>query len=106
MANYRIPKSVSSELKLNKALYLTDLGVLITMLVLTIILNNVVHTSLTWFFYAFMALVAGILIIRPASNPKKRMYVAIYLSLRKRKETYCAIDYEVDESEELNNGDI
>ncbi|MEK4306887.1 MULTISPECIES: DUF5592 family protein [Oceanobacillus] len=106
MANYRIPKNVSSELKLNKALYLTDLGVLITVLVLTIILNNVVHESYTWFFYGFMVCVAGALIIRPASNPKKRMYVAIYLSLRKRKDTYCAIDYEIDESEELNDGNI
>ncbi|MYL22016.1 hypothetical protein GLW04_19260 [Halobacillus litoralis] len=102
MANYRIPKNVTSELKINKALYLTDLAILVGLLLLTFVLSNVVHSSFTWLFYGFMIIVAGLMIVRPATNPKKRMYEAIYLSLRRRKDTYVAIDYEVDETDENN----
>lgn len=102
MANYRIPKNVTSELKINKALYLTDLGILVGLLLFTFVLSNVVHSSFTWLFYGFMIIVAGLMIVRPATNPKKRMYEAIYLSLRRRKDTYTAIDYVVDESDENN----
>lgn len=102
MANYRIPKNVTSELKINKALYLTDLGILVALLLFTFVLSNVVHSSFTWMFYGFMVLVAGLTIVRPVTNPKKRMYQAIYFALRRRKDTYVAIDYQVDESDENN----
>ncbi|MYL43967.1 DUF5592 family protein [Virgibacillus salexigens] len=104
MANYRIPKNVTTELKINKALYLTDLILLIGLLLMAFVLGNVVHSSFTWLFYGFMAVVAGLLIIRPATNPKKRMYEAIYLSIRRRKDTYIPVDYETEEIQE-NEGD-
>lgn len=100
MAMYRIPQNVSSELKINKALYLTDLFLLMGLLLFTFVMSNVVHSSLILFFYGFMAIVAGLTIIRPATNPKKRIFEAIYFAIRRRKDTYTAIDYVVDEEEE------
>lgn len=100
MAMYRIPQNVSSELKINKALYLTDLGLLMGLLLFTFVMSNVVHSSLLLMFYVFMAIVAGLIIIRPATNPKKRIYEAIYFAIRRRKDTYTAIDYVVYEEEE------
>lgn len=99
MGNYRIPKNVTSELKINKALYLKDLMLLIGVLITTMMFQNIVHSSFRIAFYVFMIIVAGLLIIRPATNPKKRMYEAIFLALRRRKETYTAIDYEINESD-------
>lgn len=96
MANYRIPKEISSELKINKVLYLTDLAILIAALVFTFLVSRIVYQPFMWFFYAFMAVVAGLMIIRPASNPKKRMYQAIYLSIMKKNDVYSPIDYEQD----------
>jgi ABC-type iron transport system FetAB permease component len=112
MAHYRIPKHISSELKINKALYLTDLGLLVGLLLFTFVMSNIVHSSLTFLFYGFMAVVAGLMIIRPATNPKKRIYEAIYYAIRRRKDTYTAIDYIVDDTDEYpedgekNNGDL
>lgn len=107
MANYRIPKDVTSELKINKALYLTDLGILMGLLVLSMIFTNIVHSSLQIPFYIFMIIVAGLLIIRPATNPKKRMYEAIFYAIRRRKDTYTAIDNVVEEEQnEEKEGDL
>lgn len=107
MANYRIPKSIATELKINKALFLTDLLILVGLLLFTFvsIQSSLIHSSLTWVFGGFMVIVAGLMIIRPATNPKKRMYEAIYLSIRKRKDTYVPIDYDVDEDDDLEEGD-
>jgi len=95
MANYRIPKEVTVELKINKALYLTDLILLIGLLVLTMVLKSFIYTSLLIPFYIFMIILAFLCIIRPASNPKKRIYQAIYFAVVRRKDTYSPIDYSI-----------
>lgn len=100
MANYRIPKEISSELKINKALYLTDLFILLGTLLITYVMARIVYPPFQWFFYAFMGIVAVLMIIRPASNPKKRMYQAIYLAVLKKNDTYSPIDYIQDEESE------
>ncbi|WHY71269.1 DUF5592 family protein [Fictibacillus enclensis] len=92
MANYRIPKEITTELKINKALYLFDLLFMVALLVLAMVLGNVVHSSLKIPFYLFMGFIGIVLIIRPYTNPKKRMYQAIVIAFSRRKDTYCAID--------------
>lgn len=92
MANYRIPKEITTELKINKALYLFDLLFMVALLVLAMVLGNVVHSSLKIPFYVFMGFIGIVLIIRPYTNPKKRMYQAIVIAFSRRKDTYCAID--------------
>ena len=92
MANYRIPKEITTELKINKALYLFDLLFLVVLLVLAMVLGNVVYASLRIPFYIFMGIIGIASIIRPYTNPKKRMYQAIHIAFARRKDTYCAID--------------
>jgi hypothetical protein len=105
MANYRIPKEISTELKINKALYLFDLLFMVALLVLAMVLGNVVHDSLRIPFYIFMGIIGIVSIIRPFTNPKKRMYQAIFIAFSRKKDTYCAIDKPEDETErEINHG--
>lgn len=92
MANYRIPKEISTELKINKVLYLFDFLLLIGILLATNFLKGFVHSVLVIPFYIFMGLVAIILIWRPSTNPGKRMYEVLMITLYKKKNTYCAID--------------
>ncbi|MEH7000826.1 DUF5592 family protein [Priestia megaterium] len=92
MAHYNIPKEISSELKINKALYLFDLLLIAGILVFTLILNNLVHDSLKVPFYIFMGLIAVIMIWRPITNPKKRMYEVLIITLMRKRDTFCAID--------------
>ncbi|KMY52558.1 hypothetical protein AC623_20355 [Bacillus sp. FJAT-27231] len=94
MANYRIPKEISSELKINKVLFLFDLLFIIGLIVLTLIFNNFVHNDLRIAYYLFMAIVGIIMIWRPSTNPKKRMYEVLLITIMRKRNTYCAIDRE------------
>lgn len=98
MANYRIPKEISSELKINKALYLFDLLFIIGLLVSTMVFNNFVHDSLKIVYYIFMVIVGVIAIWRPVTNPQKRMYEVLYITIMHKKTTYSAIDTEPDQN--------
>jgi hypothetical protein len=96
MANYRIPKEISTELRINKVLYLIDFFLVMGLLLITIILKNFVHPVLILSFYLFMGIVGIILIWRPGTNPQKRMYEVLIITLVRKKSTYCAIDTEQD----------
>ncbi len=37
------------------------------------------------------------MIVRPSTNPKKRMYHAILFAILRKKDTYSSIDYEGEE---------
>ncbi|EJR93972.1 DUF5592 family protein [Bacillus mycoides] len=92
MRSYRIPKEISTELRINKVLYLIDFFLLIGLLVVTMILRNFVHDSFQLPFVIFMAAIAIIMIWRPSTNPQKRMYEVLIITLLRRKGAYCAID--------------
>lgn len=100
MRTYNIPKEISTELKINKALYLFDLMLLLILLVIGSSLSNIIHPSLKWWFVGFLIILGVFLIMRPISNPQKRMYQAVYLALIRNKETYKSIDYENTDGEE------
>lgn len=97
MRTYRIPKEISTELKINKALYLFDLMLLLSLLVFRMALSSIIHPSLSWWFTVFVIVLGIFLVVRPSSNPHKRMYQAIYLSIIRRKDTYKSIDFEKED---------
>lgn len=97
MAQYRIPKNITTEMRLYKWLYLTDLFVWIGLILFGWVMNAFVHESRTWLFYGFLVVVGGVIVIRPHTNPKKRMYEAVLMAVKRRKDTYTAIDYVVEE---------
>lgn len=96
MANYRIPKEIRTELKINKVLYLFDLLFIIGLVVFTMTTKSLVHPMLQIPFYIFMLIVGVLLIVRPSTNPQKRMFEVLFIMLARKRYTYCAIDQEQD----------
>ncbi|MBU3569204.1 DUF5592 family protein [Priestia aryabhattai] len=92
MENYNMPEEISTELKVNKSLYLFDLFFIIGLLMVTRMLRFFNHPILQIPFYIFMSIFGMLMIIRPSTNPKKRMYETLLLTLVRKKSTYCAID--------------
>ncbi|MFS0788844.1 DUF5592 family protein [Shouchella sp. 1P09AA] len=105
MAQYRIPKSITTEMRMYKHVYLTDLVFLIGLILFGWLMNSFVHDSRMWLFYGFLLFIGGVFLIRPNTNPKKRVYEALLIAIKRKKDTYVAIDYVVDDDEELNGGD-
>ncbi|MCP1451898.1 hypothetical protein J3D64_004995 [Priestia megaterium] len=56
MENYNIPKEISTELKINKSLYLFDLLFIIGLLMVTMMLHFFIHPTLHIPFYIFMGI--------------------------------------------------
>ena len=98
MRSYRIPSEISTELKINKMLYLFDLIFIIGLIVFRMIALPFVHQSLTIPFTIFLIVFGLFMIIRPTTNPQKRMFHAILYSVVRKKDSYSAIDYEGEEN--------
>ena len=100
MRSYRIPNEVSTELKINKFLYLFDLLFIISLIVIRQITIPFIHSRFSIYYTIFLALFGLFMIIRPSSNPQKRMYQTILYSLVRKKDNYSAIDYSINDTEE------
>ncbi|MFP7159473.1 DUF5592 family protein [Priestia aryabhattai] len=85
---------MSTKLKISKSLYLFDLLFIIGLLLVTMMLRFFIHPTLQIPFYIFMVILGLLMIVRSSTNPKKRMYEVLLLTLVRKKSTYCAIDRE------------
>lgn len=56
-----------------------------------------VHSDFHVLYTIFLAAFGVFLIIRPKTNPKKRMYQAMYYAVIRKKETYISTDYSESE---------
>lgn len=90
--HYKIPTEISSELKLNKWFYLSDVLVAIGMLVMSFVLHSIIHPSLTIPFVLFMAALFGLWLYRPKTNPKMRLVQAVFMMITRDRATYHAHD--------------
>lgn len=97
MRTYRIPNEISTELKINKMLYLFDLLFIIGLIVFRMIALPFIHSSLTWYFTIFLIIFGLFMIVRPTTNPQKRMFHAILYAIVRKKDSYSSIDYEGEE---------
>lgn len=97
---YTIPSEVSTELKINKALYLFDLFFLIGVLVFRMITIRFVHSDYTLYYTIFLSVFAIFMLIRPSTNPQKRMYQALLYSIVRKKDHYSSIDYAYESEED------
>lgn len=97
MRTYRIPNEISTELKINKVLYLFDLLFVIGLILFRMVALPFIHSTLTLYFNLFIFLFGLFMLIRPSTNPQKRMYHAIYYAVIRKKDYYSAMDYEGDE---------
>ena len=96
MRNYQIPTSISTELKIAKWMYLTDLFLLIGLLLFRQSTVSLVSDRLVIPYTIFIACVGLFLIVRPSHNPEKRMYHAVLYAIIRKKDTYVSIDKDND----------
>lgn len=99
LQSYKIPTEVSTELRINKFIYLTDLLLLFGLFTLRMLTIDYIHSDYRWYFTIFLVIVGIILVIRPFSNPKKRMLEALLYALARNKNTFSAIDYNQEKKE-------
>ncbi|WP_214818410.1 DUF5592 family protein [Exiguobacterium sp. s59] len=92
MRNYRIPNEVTTELKINKMLYLHDFLFLVGLIVLRLVTLPFIPSVLHIPFTVFLVVFGLFMVLRPTTNPQKRMVHALYYTLIKRKDTYLALD--------------
>src|SRR5699024_11659043 len=91
----KIPNEVTTELKINKVLYLFDLLFLISIIVFRQITLPFIHSRFSIYYTIFLALFAVFMLIIHASNPKKRMYQTLIYIIVRKKNDYSAIDYSI-----------
>lgn len=90
MAN-RIPENTNVEAKLFKFLYMKDLGIGLSVLVIVYFLSflNIIPAQYTGYAYLFALVYGVILVVRPfATNPKRRNYRALAITMKKDRNTY------------------
>jgi Family of unknown function (DUF5592) len=93
MRSYRIPTEVESELKISRSIYLFDLMLIMGIVLFRFITLPYVHSEFEWYYTIFLIAFGIFMIMRPKTNPKKRMFHAMYYALIRKKNTYCSIDY-------------
>jgi len=93
MRNYKIPTEVSSELKISKSIYLFDLMLIVFLILFRFMTIDYVHSDFRIWYTIFLIAFGLFMIIRPKTNPQKRMYQAMYYAIVRKKNTYTAIDY-------------
>ncbi|WP_341963641.1 DUF5592 family protein (plasmid) [Planococcus maritimus] len=93
MNNYKIPTEVSSELKISKSIYLFDLMFIIFLILFRFVTIDYVHSDFKIWYTIFLFSFGLFMIIRPKTNPQKRMYQAMYYAIIRKKNTYSPIDY-------------
>jgi len=97
MRIYRIPREITSELKITKFIYLFDLLFIVGLILFRFLTIEYVHSDFRTAYTIFLVLFGIFMIIRPKSNPNKRMYQAIYYAIVRKKDAYCSIDYSESE---------
>src|SRR5699024_11566377 len=68
---------------------------LISIIVFRQITLPFIHSRFSIYYTIFLALFAVFMLIRPASNPKKRMYQTLIYIIVRKKDDYSAIDYSI-----------
>lgn len=107
----KIPENTNVEAKLFKFLYMKDLAVILIVLGIIYILYAmaVIPAEYSAFAWLFGIVYAIILVIRPfATNPKRRNYIALLLTIKKDRNVYEEIPMNLVEKykEENSNGNI
>lgn len=92
MSKYQIPNDIITELKLYKAIYLFDFFIVMGMAVIIFQLRTWVHPSFQLIYFVFMIILTLTLLIRPRSNPKMRMYQAVFLAVLRNRGTFRSIN--------------
>ena len=94
MANGRLISSISTETKLYKLLYLTDLIVLLAGFGLFFTTHTAIQVFWIKLLYALIIVVMCVWIIyQPPKNPKKRNYQVLIMAFKRDKNVYCTTSF-------------
>lgn len=85
---YTVTKEIESETQVVWFLYFQDMVFLTAWVVMTMILQKQVHTSLTFFFWVYSVVMGVILVLPCGRNPKRRNYQSIVLYFMRPKNIY------------------
>lgn len=91
LRHYPIPKEIASEIKFTRNFYMKDILIIGFCLLFAMWFDKYISIAFRPFFLIFMVITGIIAVIRPPSNPQKRMYEIIWLTILKEKTTYNSV---------------
>ncbi|WP_445669252.1 DUF5592 family protein [Margalitia sp. FSL K6-0131] len=104
---YTIPKSVKSEIKITKSLYLKDIVIFFAVFFIVSRFDSYIHKILIIPYYIFFLGITLYFLLPSLNNPKKRNYHSYYYFLIKSKVKYHSLDVHAIENEiALNKANI
>lgn len=87
-----IPREFSTEISINRKLFVLDFIILLIAGLITFSLDFLVVPVLQPFYYGFSAIVWLFLVLKSSTNKGKRNYEAVYLAIMRNPCTYHRID--------------
>ncbi|EGT3953440.1 TPA: hypothetical protein KRD64_002250 [Clostridioides difficile] len=91
---YNIPNEISSETKIFKSIYVTDLLIILLALFFAWITSSIVYPTLILTYYIYTLVVAIFLVAKSPINPGMRNFMSIYLLITRDRKTYHSIDWD------------
>lgn len=98
---YIVVQDMKAETKVGKSIYLFDFFFLLVYAAVTLVLVNLVHSSLHVPFYLFSAAAAFSLTMKSSWNKKRRNWESIFLFLRKDRVIYYPV---INQEKATKNG--
>ncbi|HBH4034415.1 TPA: hypothetical protein KSL09_003240 [Clostridioides difficile] len=91
---YNIPNEISSETKIFKSIYVTDLLIIMLALFFAWLTSSIVYPTLILAYYIYTLVVAIFLVAKSPINPGMRNFMSIYLLITRDRKTYHSIDWD------------
>ncbi|HBF9262933.1 TPA: hypothetical protein OUL50_001974 [Clostridioides difficile] len=91
---YNIPNEISSETKIFKSIYVTDLLIILLALFFAWLTSSIVYPTLILAYYIYTLVVAIFLVAKSPINPGMRNFMSIYLLITRDRKTYHSIDWD------------
>ncbi len=101
---YMVTKEIESETQVVWFLYFQDLVFLTVWIVMTMLLQEQVHTSLRAFFWLYSVVMGVVLVLPCGRNPKRRNYQSIVLYFMRPKHVYSYEQTYEEEKEDEKSG--
>lgn len=91
---YLIPKELKSKIKITRYFHLKEFLMFVGVMAGVFIFEDMIHSSLRYFYYIFYAGACGILLSKAKNNPGKNNLQAMILTLTKDRDKYYSMDSE------------
>lgn len=89
---YLIPKELKSKIKITKYFHLKEFLSFVGAMAVVFIFEDMIHSSVKYFYYLFYASVCGIMLSNSKSNPGKNNLQVMILTLSRDRTSYHSMD--------------